>query len=138
MTIGTGTYNPQPKFFLPRSYVFGINFATYSGNTVTRSGDRFTVHAVPPDPTFLVCQILPAFYPWSSNSYSLDFIITEFWYKAGGVGSEIPLPFQLGYFQDPLRHSSSLYIQWSGTVPTFNYFPLPSAPSNYWLPKPLP
>jgi hypothetical protein len=138
MTIGTGTFNPQAKFWMTRSKVYGINFATYAGNTVTFAGFSFTVHAVPPDPTFLHCAIAPEFYIWNSNSYSLDYVVTEFWYKAGGVGPEIPLPFSLGYFQDPLRHSSSLYIQWSGTTPTFNYFPLPSQPPNYWMPKPLP
>jgi hypothetical protein len=34
--------------------------------------------------------ILPAFVPWSSNSYSLDYIITAYWYTVSPSPTPIP------------------------------------------------
>lgn len=138
MTIGTGTYDPQAKFWMPRSYVNGLYFATYAGNTVSRVAARFTVHAVPPDPTIAVMQIDNNFWLWNSNKRSLDYIVTEWWYKAGGVGPELPLDFTLSYINDPPHHATALKFEWTPLSPTFVYFPLPPQPLNYWLPPPLP
>jgi len=120
---------------MPRSYIRGIYFATYAGNTVSRSYTSFTVLAVPPDPTFAVMVMAEDFFLWNSNKRSLDFIVEQWYYKAGGVGPNIPLDFSLSYINDPPHHATALKFEWTALPPTFVYFPLPEAPPDYWLPR---
>jgi len=136
MTIGTGTFLPQAKFWVLRSYIYELDIARY-GDTITHSAFRFTIHAVPPDPTFAVIQFDNSWALWNSNSRSLDRIVTEFWYKAGGVGAETPLDFTLGYRVRPTSKLPSLFFNWSSGPRDEQVFPLPPQPLNYWLPPPL-
>lgn len=116
----------------------GLYFATYAGNTVSRAFTTFTVHAVPPDPTFAVMRLATDFWNWSSNKRSLDFIVEEWYYKAGGAGPNIPLDFTLSYINDPAHHATALKFEWTALPPVFEFFTLPPQPDTYWLPKPLP
>ena len=137
MTIGTGTFLPQGQFYFVRSYVYELKIARY-GDGLTRSAFRFTIHATPPDPTFAVVQFDNTWAVWNSNGRSLDHIVTEFWYKAGGVGPEIPLAYTLSYVQNPDTGHPCVQFEWFAGPPDFETFSLPAQPSNYWLPAPLP
>lgn len=137
MTIGTGSYFPGAKFSFPMSYVYEIVIARY-GDTITRLAMRFTIHAPAPDPTFAVIQFDNAFASWTSNGRTLDYCVKEFWYKAGGVGAELPLPFGLSYGKSPLTGKPALLFTWYLGVPDWESFPLDPQPLNYWLPPPLP
>lgn len=137
MTIGAAGFYPSAKFTFPRSYVYEIAIARY-GDTVTHSAGRFTIHAVPPDPTVLIVQTYPNFWQWNSNHYTLDHIVTECYALIGGVGAQVPVNFTLTYGQHPVRHRAVLEFQWYFLAPDFEYFPLPSQPLNYWMPQPLP
>lgn len=136
MTIGTGTFTPNAGFSFPRSFVYELDIASY-GDAISQLAARFTIHATPPDPTFAVIQFDNDWYLWNSNVRSLDHVVTEFWYKAGGLGPEIPLPFTLGYRVRPTSLRPSLYFNWSSGPRLEFIFALPQQPLNYWLPKPL-
>jgi len=136
-TLGTGTFTPPGKFTFPRSYI--TDFVIYrQGTTVTRSVGAFTIHAVPPDPTFAYVQMRNNFYFWNSNRWQLPYIISESWYKVGGVGAEIPLPFNLTYAYDATTQRPTLYFAFFGGFTDPERFILPPQPLNYWLPPPLP
>jgi len=136
MTIGTGTFFPVGKFTQPRSYI--VDFVFYrQGGTITRNLGRFTLHAPSPDPTFAVVQLRNNFYFWNSNRWQLPYIVSESWYKAGGVGAEIPLPFNLNWQIDPTTGRSTIYYAYFGGFTDPQKFILPAQPSNYWLPPPL-
>jgi len=117
--------------------VYQIDIALY-GDTLTRVAGRFTIHATPPDPTFATIQFDNTWYVWNSNVRSMDRIVTEFWYKAGGVGPELPLPFTLGYWLNPTTKKPGLYFNWSIGSRLPAIINLPVQPLNYWLPRPLP
>jgi hypothetical protein len=136
VTIGTGTFLPSAKFYTPRSYIYQLDIALY-GDTITHVAGRFTIHAVPPDPTIAVIQFDSSWYLWNSNKRSLDHIVTEFWYKAGGIGPEIPLPFTLGYWVNTTTRVPGLFFNWSSGPRLERIFDLPAQPLNYWLPPPL-
>jgi len=138
MTIGTGTYSPQPRFVFTKSYVTDVYFATYTGETFVRSGDTFTVYAVPPDPTFLFMRLYDGFFTWNSNQYTLDFVVQEAWYKLGGVGGEIPINFSVKWSAVNPSHGCALLIDWAPLTPVYHRVPMPAAPPNWWMPKPLP
>jgi len=136
MTIGTGTFSPSAKFWIPRPYVYRLRIARY-GDTITQSGNHFTIHATPPDPTFAFIAFKLEFYVWSTNTYSLDFTVTEFWAKAGGVGPEIPLNFSLTYLIEQPSGMPLLSFDWFTGVPDYQHFDLPPQLAGYWLPKRL-
>jgi hypothetical protein len=136
MTIGTGTFIPQAKWWSPRSYLYQLDIARY-GTTITQVDARFTIHAVPPDPTFAVIQFDNNWYSWNSNVRSLDYIVTEFWAKPGGVGAEVPLDFTLGFRIQPSTKRPSLFFNWFTGARLEQIFDLPAQPPGYWRPGPL-
>lgn len=136
MTIGTGTFLPSAKFAFPRSYIYEIVIARY-GDTITQSGMTFTIHAIPPDPTIAIIVFDSLFGVWSSNKRTLDYCVKEFYYLAGGLPPQNPLPFTLSYTLSPLTGRPCLQFEWSSGTPDFQRFALVSQPPNYWLPRPL-
>jgi hypothetical protein len=80
----------------------------------------------------------PKLWLWNSNVYTLDFIITESWYKAGGVGAETPLPFSLSYVPCPPSKRPSLEYAFFGLIGDPETFTLPVQPPNWYSPPPLP
>jgi len=137
MTIGVGTFVPSAMFAFPRSYVYQVVVNRY-GDTLSHVAGRFTIYAVPPDPTFAIIQFSPTWWTWNSNARSLDHIVTEFWYKNGGVGPELPLPYKVTFKTDPVTLLPSLFFDWTPLPDDYERFPLQAQPSNYWLPMPLP
>jgi len=137
MPIGTGTFHPGAAFTFPRSYVYKFLVGRY-GDTVTQAYTTFTIHAAAPDPTFAVVVLREWVYLWNSNGVQLDKVVTDFYYKAGGVGPSIPLPFTLSYAISPLSKVPSLLFEWFTGIPDFAEFSLPPQPPGYWLPLPYP
>lgn len=136
MTIGIGTFTPPGRFTFPRSYV--VDFVFYrQGDTVTQVANVFTLHAVPPDPTFGKIILRGNFFVWNSNRWQLPYIVSESWYKAGGVGPEVPLDFTLDWAIDPVTHRATIYYAFFGGKTDPQLFHLPTQPPNYWLPPPL-
>jgi len=137
MTIGVGTFIPSAKFTSPRSYIYDFVIARY-GDTITHSTIIFTIHAMPPDPTYAEIRLRQDWYDWSSKSYPLSYIVTDFFYRAGGVGPNIPLNFTLQPGISPLTMRPALFFTWFTGPPDWEDFRLPAQGADYWLPPPLP
>jgi hypothetical protein len=136
MTIGVGTFTPNGRFSVPRSFINDI-VVYHNGDTIVQVANSFTIHAPFPDPTIGFFRLDNRFWGWSSNYWTLDYIITDCWYKLGGVGAEIPMPFQLHYYNEPTTGRTGLSFGWFSAESDPHPHPLPSAPLNYWLPKPM-
>jgi len=137
VTIGTITYSPSGRFAFPRSYVYGIAIGRY-GDTITQVANEFTIHAVPPDPSFAVLRLDPRFWLWSSNRWTLDHVITDWYVDIGGIPPHVPLTGTLSWQTNHLLHRAMLRFDWYITDPDYEFFSFYSQPLNYWLPKPLP
>lgn len=133
MTIGTGTYSPSAKFWMPRSYVYRLRIARY-GDTVTQVGNIFVIHAPPPDLTVLVVKFKLEFFVWNTNTYSLDFAVTDCYALIGGGGAEVPVNFSLSYLIDQPSGIPCLSFDWFTGSPDYQRFPLPPQIDPYWLP----
>lgn len=137
MTIGTGTFVPTARFSFPRSFINEL--VLYRNlDAVTFIGNVFTIYAPPPDPTTATIKILPAFIAWSSNGYTLDYLVTECYYQLTPGGTENPMPFDVVFHVNPTNGHNQLVIGWFGLHADPETFPLESAPSSYWLPPLLP
>lgn len=136
MTIGTVTCLPSAKFATPRSYIYELCIARY-GDSINQAANVWTIHAVPPDSTFVKLIMRPNYYLWSSNRGTLDFVFDEAYVDIGGVPPHVPFSFTLSYGESPLTQRPALILDWFSGSPDYQAFPLPPQPPNYWLPKPL-
>lgn len=137
MTIGTGTFIPNGQFWPFRPYVQHLIFFKNFGS-VTHVQGRFTLLAPPPNPAQFVVQFDNDFWIWNSNKRSLNRIVTESWYKPNPGDAEIPMPFILSWNANILAPGQNLYFYPFGLGDDPVVFDLHPAPSDYWLPPPLP
>jgi len=131
-------YNPSGQFNLPRSYVFDIR--VYVQHTLSHAymTDNIITVDYSPVPNFLAVIVLaPNFMPWSSNSYSLDYIIQDSYYRINPDPTHIPLDIQVGWASSSQTLRSAINIVLDLGVDIFT-FPLAAAPPGYWLPTSLP
>ena len=134
MTIGTGVYSPQAKFWFKRSYIRGISLeVTALDIAIAANVITFRNNATPNQ--FFTIVIDSRIFAWTSNSYSLDFVVEESYYQNGAGGTQLPMDFALSYFF-PEPHAPYLNFQPFGlSFPDKTFFDLPLAPSGYWLPE---
>lgn len=128
--------SPNVKFAFPRSYIEGI-YIRHDAGAVTLTGNLLTyIVAGSPDAIVRV-WFAENFIPWSSNRWTLDHVVIDASYEYPTGGQNRPLPSFLSWMTPPGRHRASLYFDsWYGALNTLVM--LPSAPSDYWLPPPLP
>jgi hypothetical protein len=134
MTIGAGVYSPQSKFSFPRSYVRGISLEVVA-NGITMVGDTITfINPSLPSQHFTVV-IDPRVFPWSSNGYTLDYVISESYYQNDPDPTEFPMSFALSYFMPAARAPYLNFQPFQLNFAQKHYFDLPLAPPGYWLPE---
>lgn len=100
MPLPFGSYIPQAGFAFTRSYVWGIQFR-YSPGIVTgyTLGYYYAFDAA--GPTWAFVKVDDRVREWSSNRYTLDYVITECWYEVGAMSPRYDLPFRLDYYVEP-------------------------------------
>lgn len=76
---GTPTYNPSGRFAFPRSYPSKIMFGFGVGAAITQSANEFYITDTTNPIVHVVCNFQPNFWPYSSNGYTLDWIIKDWW-----------------------------------------------------------
>jgi len=138
MTTGTylGGY-PSDKFAFPRSYAYLLTTVGDS-NDVEVDGDTITMFISRPLNYGIVYVLNDFIWPWSSNRYTLDFVVYDCWWFFGTDGVHHPQAFTVNYWQRaPLGINSISIIQpLAGTFEAL--IPLPHQPPGYWTPAPIP
>lgn len=135
----TGVYLggfPSPEFAFTRSYAAQLGF--YGDSTdIDQSGDTFTVWLDRPTGYGIVYVLNDFIQPWSSNRYTLDFVVADCWWIYNFDGFHHPQAFTVNYWWRgfPLRPTISLIQPSAGSLETF--IPLPHSPVDYWLPPVL-
>jgi len=133
--IGSGSFYPQGKWFFPRSYVFGVvvqleGWTTFAVDNVYTSVDNGNPARQ------LVYVLRPNVFVWSSNYYSLDYIICESRITNFAGDAWHPISYECLYDIDFVGTLPYLTLRTTGFFATHKqYFPLPPAPPDYWLPS---
>lgn len=134
MTKGTGSYLPQAKFAFPRSYVRGFCVRVNAPVTFTTNKAIF-FDAGAPTRRFTV-ETDMRFYNWSSNRYTLDFVITESYYQNLPNLTKIAVLYTVSWLISPLNRS--VYVEYLpfglAFIPRY-YTDYPPAPPGYWKPN---
>lgn len=137
MPIGAGTFHPGPKFFAPRSYYRGIVFNISGYAIVDHGGFWVWTKISNPAETWTVIPDV-RFYNWSSNKISMDFMIVDFYYFILPSIVPVPQPYDLRLHVRPSQPSQYIEFRWNGVdFGSYQYFDLPPAPPDYWLPRPI-
>lgn len=135
----TGVYLggfPSSHFALPRSYYFQLSLLGDSGD-VDQAGDTLTMYISRPLNYGIVYVLNPFVIPWSSNRYTLDYIVYDCWWFFGFDGVHHPQAYTVNYWQrgSPARDTLTIVQPLAGTIETF--IPIDPPPPSYWLPPPL-
>jgi hypothetical protein len=129
-TIGFGSYPQGAKFSFPRSFIKSVAFDGLFPPLITGGPDFEFAPTTAPGFRFFI-SFSPVFWAWSSNAYTLDFVIIASYY------TQPPSPVQTAYnFRVKYRYDSpsdgaaiEFYPTTSDTPPV--YYALPAAPSTY-------
>jgi len=102
-------------------------------NDVARAGS-FITFSDPFNPavTFTI-KYADNFLPWSSNRWTLDFIIEQSYYKVAPSPTENPMDFTLRYYWSQLALAPAIqFIPFSLGFTQHHFFPLVQASVPYW------
>lgn len=125
--------SPSPKFALPRSYITQLVIGTH-GYDCTKTGNVFTCNSTYTPGQVEGYEIAPYVWPWSSNKYTLDYIVIDSWWTNTAEPWHHPNYYSLTYQWRGDPGKPVLYIFNPFLHPNDFVFDLPDAPSGYWLP----
>jgi hypothetical protein len=133
MTIGTLTCIPSPDFSFKRSYIGQVSISGILGLPVMFGDYWYFPHPVLPNEDYhLVWR--QNFLDWSSNRWTLDYVVKEYYHTFTGDPTHYPVDFSLRFFpQTATALSNILNVPFGVSTPP-NFFGLDSAPPSYWLP----
>lgn len=130
---GSVSFDPGPRFCFNRGYIFWFEWFVNTDNEgVTFDGTTFTISSSAFPNIVQYVELDPAWWPWSSNTYTLDHLVVAYWY--------VILP-------DPTEHANSGLvvrfmddpaegwgIQFQKESPTTHEeFLIEQMPTTYWL-----
>lgn len=133
MTIGSPTYVPQGVFGFPRSYITHIVAYTNVDNPATFVFNEIRVNSYSFPNIVQYIEFKTEFIPWSSNHYTLNWILAQWYYKTSPFGVHIPYQGRCEFTWDASVDSNVLLIT-TDSPDHKTYFPVQGAPSGYWMP----
>jgi len=132
MPIGVGTYPQGEKFSLVRSYISAFAFSSVWTLVSNSTGSLILHDAGNPTLVFHVNMRLK-WWLWTSNFYTLDFIMQDAYYVDTTTGGITPFPFTFIYVPATETTPSCVAFRQFGAPPPFTYVTLPPPPPHYWL-----
>jgi hypothetical protein len=130
---GSFTCDPGPRFCFNRGYIEWFEWFVNSDNAgVSFDGTIFTISSAAFPNIVQYVEINPAWWQWSSNSYTLDHLVIAYWYVILPSPEEHPnAGLVCRFMNDP---DAGWGIQFQKESPTnHESFPLEPMPSTYWL-----
>ena len=135
-SVTTGVYlggYPSAQFALNRAYAYQLSFLGAT-NDLDVSGDTYTLWYDRSIGYGITYVLFPYFKPWSSNRYTLDFIVYDCWWHAFFDGIHHPQGFTVNYWWRDTPKLPTLTIVDPGSSAAEAFSPLPSQPPTYWFP----
>ncbi len=132
---GVVSFVPRGKFNFPRSYVNHIKIHTNHVNVPSYADGLITWVHSPLDAVTGYTKIKDVFIPWTSNTYSLDFLVEWWYYVIAPSPTEFEWGGELSFAYDALINDNCLIVA-TEAADTDYYFPLPPSPTDYWPSQP--
>jgi hypothetical protein len=136
MSAPGAIYLPSGDYTFTASYLGGL-WVRHDPGLLSWDGTvlQFII-AGPPDALCIV-TFKDMFQAWSSNRYSLDYILESATYEYPPNPTKHDLPFYVQWMIPPDHWQAHLLIDTTYGA-QYSSVPFPSAPPGYWLPPPLP
>lgn len=130
------SFVPGAKFAFPRSYYYQIYCEDQSPN-ISRFLDYIHVDIDPTIGYGIWYKIRPQFWNWSSNRYTLDFVLEDVWWEANFDGVHHPQAAVVQFGSRGNPPIASLIISNPFIQTDFVALDVQQAPPTYWTPTPL-
>jgi len=130
---GSVTFDPSGSFSFCRGFLGSFEWFVNSDNdNITFDGEIFTIYSHGFPSIVQYVQINTAWWPWSSNAYTLDHLVVAYWYVILPSPVEIPNAGLVVHF---LRSADlGWYVQFQKELPGVHLpFDIETEPDNYWL-----
>lgn len=125
-------FTQSPKFSIPRPYMEGIEIGnTWTSivmvdNVITLTGFAgFTYRNI--------FVIRPNVMTWTSNNYSLDYILEDHWGDLPPDPTHLPFYVTTEYIGADADFPGRVILRLPGSDTQRAFFPLPPSPSSYWM-----
>ena len=110
----TGVYlggSPSDRFSFTRSYAYQLSIIGDT-NDIDQAGDTFTMWIDRGIGYGITYVLQPYILPWSSNHYTLDFVVYDCWWHAFFDGIHHPQAFTVNYWwrSTPIKPTLSLSL----------------------------
>jgi hypothetical protein len=130
------TYAPSGGFSFRRSYITGIQVTIANGwfiETIAKPIITARINLAGNQWQRIQYHILPEFWGWSSNSYTLDYVLTRVnTFNSLGSANEVTT-FTFGFGSDSMKKCFYLHCLLPGGTKLFQVS-LPDPPTPYWRP----
>jgi len=133
MTIGTVTYSPQGVFSFNRAYITHLDLYTNVDNYPSLHTNEIRVNSFSFPNIVQYIILKPQVIPWSSNAYTLGWIVDEWYYQTSPFGTHIPYGGLVKFRWSADTQSRVMMIQ-TDSPDHHTYFQLAGAPPGYWMP----
>jgi len=131
LPIGTIIGQPSQKFAMPRSYLWGISLK-WAASHIYWVDNQVAVWDVT-DTTFYFGLIFkPEFWAWSSNRWTVDFVLQDAWYVNPNPTFGTPLDCYVSYFGALVADGPVLEISPFGLGSVQFPHAMPPADAPYW------
>jgi len=129
---GVMTFVPGGQFNFPRSYASFIKVHTNHVNVPSYADGLISWRHEPPDTVTGETKIKDVVIPWSSNTYSLDWLVEWWFFKISPSPTEIEWGGEVSFDWDDVVKANCIIIA-TAAADTDYYYPLEAAPTGYWL-----
>jgi hypothetical protein len=125
-------FTQWPKFSIPRQYLGGIEIGnTWTGISMT--GNVITLFGTSPFLYYNIFVIRSNVMTWSSNSYTLDYVLEDHWSNVPPSPSHDPFYITTEYLGAGSGLPGRVLLRLPGYDVQRAFFPLPPSPSTYWM-----
>lgn len=125
-------FTQRPKFAIPRQYLGGIEIGnTWTGISMT--GNVITLYGTSPFLYYNVFVIRSNVVTWSSNRYTLDYVLEDHWSNVPPSPSHDPFYVTTEYLGAGSGLPGRVLLRLPGYDAQRAFFPLPPSPPDYWM-----
>lgn len=136
LVYGSISWFPSGHFRFNRAYVPAIVIGT-GGWPYTFVGNVLKLTVGAPYNVWATVEFEPEFVPWSSNTYTMDWIVHRVYNEHFSDHSITPAGDAMYWkVQAPFK-VMTLYIDFLAFSSPYAQVLMPPAPDDYWLPRPL-
>jgi hypothetical protein len=131
--LGTPTYLPQAKFWINRGYVQRFAFGFGANAIIVQLGNEFIITDGNNPIVHVYCKVKADWWVWSSNGYTLDFIVEDWWLQIDPSPTKLPLNYTLTHWWDAPTGKMGVLLYLAGSTEQYE-MTLPVPPPTYWWP----